>query len=248
MTLWDILRPLILMACACAWVWCLVDALRNHRPWNWVLLVVLLPPVAIPAYLLNFKMFGGNDEGRVDGQVKLMRRLRELQAEVGVRDVPALRIEMAEILMRLERWQEAIDALRPALDSDPEDLRAQYAAGIAWQKLGRPLEAAMHLEYVVDQEPKHVRGEARLAYGNALKDLGEDARAFEQYEAAARDHSLPEAVVRHARILAERGKTDDARRVLTVMLSHVGDLDPETLRKSRKWIREAAEDRKRLGE
>lgn len=247
MTLWDLARPLLLLACACAWVWCISDALRSHRPWKWVLAVVLFPPAAIPAYLLNFKFFGGNDEGRIDGQVRLMRRLRELQAEIAVRDVPALRIETAEILMRLERWQEALDALRPALDSDPEDLRAQYAAGIAWQNLGRPREAAVHLEYVVDQEPRHMRGQARLAYANALKDMGEDARAFEQYEIVARDYSLPEAVVRHARLLAERGKTDEARRALTAMLGNVGELDAETRRTSRKWIRAAAEDRKRLG-
>lgn len=246
MTLWDLFRPLILIACAGAWVWCIADALRNHRPWNWVLAVLVLPPVAIPAYLLNFKFFGGNDEGRVDGQVRLMRRLRELQEELRLRDVPALRIEMAEVLMRLERWQEALAALQPAIDHDPEDIRAQYLAGQCWLRLARAREAAVHLEYVVDQEPRHARGEARLALGNALEALGEAARAHEQFEAVARDFNLPEAVVRHARAMSGKGRHDEARRLLTVMLQHVGELDPETARRSRKWIRAGAEDLKKL--
>ncbi len=245
MTLFAVIRPILVMILAAWWVACIVDALRQHRSWLWVLGLVFVPIVSAPVYFLNFKL-GGSNKGHIDAKMNLLKRLRDLQAELAVRDVPALRRDIAGVYYELGRWREALESLRPVLDDDPEDLAAQFQAGMCWVRLGQAEAAANHLEYVVDEEPKYARGEARVALGNVWKEMGRDEDAVEQFARAAQEYSIPEAVVRHARFLRERGERDAARRALLQMLKGAGDLDPDLKRKSRKWIRAAAEDLKSL--
>ncbi len=245
MTLFALFRPLLIMVLAAWWVACLVDALRKHRPWGWIVALAVIPIASAPFYFLNYKL-GGSDKGHIDAKVKLLKRLREVQTDLAVRDVPGVRRELAGLYAQLGRWREALDSLRPALDDDPEDLAAQYLAGTCWQELGQSEAAASHLEYVVGEDPKYARGEARVALGNVYKSAGRDSDAVEQFARAAAEYSIPEAVVRHARFLRESGDRDAARRELLRMLHSAGELDPEMKRKSRKWIRAAAEDLKSL--
>lgn len=243
----DLAQPLILMVILAVWVYCIVDALRNHRPWAWVIALVALPVLSAPFYLLNFKLFGSAEGGRLDVMLGDSRRLRELKEEARVRDVAGVHREIADIYFRRGNYDMALEALKRVLDLDPEDLRSQYQAGASMVATGRAAEAIPHLEYVVEEEPRYGYGEARLVLANAYMALRDQDRAFEEYSRLVESHNLPEAVVKHARLLRARGDEETARRELKEMLNSVTALPKDRLEAYRPWIRQAADDLRNMG-
>jgi len=130
------------------------------------------------------------------------------------------------------------------LDEDPEDLRSQYQAGVSLASLGHLDKAIPHLEYVVEEDPRYGAGDARLSLANALIAKGDAERAFDQLDLVVKNHNLPEASVRYARMLKEQGYPEEARKCLEEMLEKTAELSPDHLRSDRRWIEEA---RKILG-
>lgn len=234
-----IAQPLFLMLLAGLWVACIVDALREHRPWLWVLLLVFVPPV-FPIYWLNFRVWGRGSVGLIDGHLADSRRLAELMAELKERDVAGVRREIADIHFRHGRFREAIEHLKPVLEFTPEDLRSQYQAGVAMMGIGRPELAESHLEFVVEQDARFLRGEARLALARALQAQGKNERAFDQFAHLLDDYAVPEAAVRLARMMVVQGYADRARVTLESLFERVGaDAGAALSPDDHKWLRTA---------
>lgn len=234
-----IAQPLFLMLLAGLWVACIVDALRQHRPWLWVVLLVFVPPV-FPIYWLNFRVWNRGHQGLIDAHLADARRLRELTAELRERDVAGVRRDIADIHFRHGRFREAIEHLKPVLEFTPEDLRSQYQAGVAMIGIGRPELAESHLEFVVEQDARFQRGEARLALARALQAQGKNERAFDQLAHLLEEYAVPEAAVRLARLMVSQGYADRARATLEKLFERVGaDAGAALSPDDHKWLRTA---------
>lgn len=234
-----ILQPIVLMVLAGLWVACIVDALREHRPWVWVLVLVFVP-VSFPLYYLNFRVWGRGDKGLIDAHLADSRRLHELTEELKERDVAGVRRDLADILFRRGNFRGALEHLRPALDFAPEDLRSQYQAGVALLGIGRPELARTHLEFVVEEDPKYQRGEARLALARTFLALNQSDLAFDQLAVLVEEFSLPEGAVRFARLLVQQGYRDRARQTLETLFDRLGGAPERGLPPGElKWLRTA---------
>lgn len=237
-----ILQPIVLLVLFGIWAWCIADALREHRPWIWVIVLALVPILPVPFYLLNFKLFGARADGRLDGYLKEERELRDLRRDAEERDLPIAHRQLAEALLRRGQPEEALRSLGRVLDLDAEDVSAQYLAGVALLAVGQPAKALEHLEYVVEQDPGYRRGDGRLSLAYALQGVGENTRARQEIAAAAESYLLPEAIVRHARFLRDEGQHDRARTILAELLARAEEIDPLEIRRHRPWLRQATEE------
>jgi hypothetical protein len=241
-------HPLLLLALFSAWVWCLVDALKGHRPWGWVIFVAVFPVVSVPFYFLNYKVFGSGKSGLVDEEIRWARRLRELEEQARETDVVGVHREIADLHFQRGHHRRALESLKRVLDQDPEDLRSQFQAGASMISLGHLDAGITHLQYVVEEDPRYAAGEAKLWLANAYIAKGESAQAFSLLAELTRDHNLPQAAIRYARMLEEQGYTGEARARLQEMLEKSEDLTGEQKRKNQRWINEGRKMLDRLGE
>ncbi|MDK2970378.1 MAG: hypothetical protein PWP23_133 [Candidatus Sumerlaeota bacterium] len=241
-----ILQPLVLIALFGAWVYCLVDALRQHRAWPWIIVLLFVPVLPVPFYLLNFKLFGAQEGGRLDSTLRTRNGLRALQEKVAENGTAGAHLRLAGAYLRAEDPMKALQSLGQVLEMDAENLQAQYLAGLALLTLGNAERALTHLEFVVSKDPGYQWGEARLAYADALALTGDPEQCLRELESIAGQYLLPEAIVRHARHLIDCGDHDRAREALRDMLSRVKEMNPEDVKRHKMWIRRGAEDLNQL--
>ncbi|MBI5155355.1 tetratricopeptide repeat protein, partial [Candidatus Poribacteria bacterium] len=210
-TVWFLAQPLVLISVFGIWVYCIQDTLRCHRAWTWVLLLLFVPPVGVLLYFVN--LLGGEDargRGSLDrflGNHFELRHLERKAAEVGTQ---ATYRDIADLHFCSGDYERAVGALTRALDMEPEDLRSQFQAGVSLVALGRSSEALPHLEYVLHEDPKYQYGETYLALANAHLELGAKEEAGAILARTSRQFNLPEASVKHARMLIERGEAGEA--------------------------------------
>lgn len=243
-----IAHPVILFALACAWAWCLADALRNHRAWSWVVAMILTGPLGAAAYVVNFHAPGAPQGGRLERVLGDSIRLRGLYADARDRDLIPTWKEIATIHIRRQEWRPALDALRRVNERAPEDLRAHLQAGHVMTELGHPREALEHLEYVESVDPRYAWGDLLIAKARALDRLGDEGSAFAALEEYAREYSTPEGLVMYARGLVARGRVDEARAALKRTLDHAGALDAKAVAEHAFWLRVAKAELRALDE
>jgi len=240
-TFWYIAQPIVQMLVLGLWVWCLFDALRQHRPWPWVVALAFLPVFSAPFYLANFKFFGAPERGRVDGALRDARRRRQLEAEHELLDTPGTNRALGDFHFNRRDFDAAFPYLRRALDMEPEDVRSQYQAGVCLLQAGKPQVAVACLEYVREGDPRFEYGEPRLALALAYDAAGRAEEGAAELEAVVREFTLPEAVVRLAERHVHAGRIPEALSLVNDLLSRVSSMPEPRVRANRAWIAKAKE-------
>jgi tetratricopeptide (TPR) repeat protein len=238
--------PVLLLALAGAWIAALVDALRRHRPWIWVVTVLLLGPLGALFYLLNFRIAGNGRRGWVEHRFGGRAQLRRLAREAADKDLPVLWRDLGDHHLRFDEFPQAVTALKRALELAPEDLRSQFLAGVALLHAGKPELALAHLEYVEDHDPRYAWGDLLVKKARAQAAAGNEDAAFDTLARLDREFNRPEGVVCFARMLVRRGQHDKAREALRRVLDHAGEVDPVLRAEHEQWLREARRELRRL--
>jgi len=91
-------------------------------------------------------------------------------------------LELAHLLIKLDRPAQADTLLRRILQDNPDLVRAQLALALACEKLGKPMQAAGYYRKVLRREPDNVK--ARTNLGCIYYELGELEEARFQFEEA----------------------------------------------------------------
>ncbi len=233
--------PILLFIFLAAWVWALIDALSKERDYFWVILLAFLPPVGLAAYVLNFAVLGDTKRGvgAVRVRSERRRRIEEMRADTETRDIPANREELARLLFEEEDYQEALGELKPLLDTDPENLQAQYLAARCLLGLEQYDRARPHLEYVFEESPAFDGGLAALRYALLLERLGDWKAALHAYERTRKNLALTETRYHHARVLAGHGRAAEARKILKSIVEHDQETPQFRAGLDEKWVRSA---------
>lgn len=233
-----ILIPTSLLLLLCLWTWALVANLRREDSYTWLILLVLLPPLVAPVYLLNYFALG-DPIGRAIERARKAQRAAELHREVEEGAPDAVREELAMLLYDMEEYGGALDQLGPLLDRDADSLRLQFMAGRALLELDRPDNAAAHLRYVVEEDPAYMQGNGRLYLALALERLGKGEEAIEQVSLAIRHLELPRFLYEYGRMLIAAGRAEEAKATLRRLLeANQGEGENRSV-KDRHWLRAA---------
>ena len=200
------------------WAWMLASCIRrdpDRHLWLWLLLIF---PV-FGGVIYFFRWLSLN-------QVGLPRFLRALGAgrelarlEADARNIGNAHqfLELGDLLWRLGRVDRAAEAYGHALERDPQDTRALWSVARACIRRGELAQAREHLEKVMAADPDYRTGDAALAYGRTLLDLGQAEAAREHLEADLKRRGDPESRILLARALLELGHPQDARERLEAL-------------------------------
>ena len=140
----------------------------------------------------------------------LLARLTRLRPED-----TALRFELAVLLMRLQRWLEAVAELRRVAEQQPQNVAVCYNLAVAHQALGHLADARRVWSRVIELDPGNP--DAHAHRGEVLLDLQAWAAALEDFEAAIRLETGPtsvDAVMNLSLAYWRLGQLRDARACL----------------------------------
>lgn len=98
----------------------------------------------------------------------------------------AVRVELGNLYMDHERWDEAIRWYRDALTLVPDDPDVATDMGACYVHSGRPAEGLVEFDRVLAKEPDHRN--ARFNRGVALLELGRPLEAADAWEELLRRH------------------------------------------------------------
>ncbi len=233
--------PIVLFVFLVGWVWALIDALRKEREYFWVVLLVLAPPVGLAGYVLNFLILGDTERGLGAARHRSERRqkIEDLRGDKEALEIPANREELARLLFEEGDYEEALSELKRLLDTDPENLQAQYLAARCLLGLSKFEAARPHLEYVVEESPSYDGGLAALRHALLLERLGDWKAALAVYERARDNLALTETRYHHARVLAEHGRAREARDILRNIVEHDEGTPQFRAGVDEQWVRSA---------
>jgi hypothetical protein len=209
--------PVILFLVLVVWTWALCETLRRQEPYAWLIGLIFLPPIVLPAYLYNRVSNGMLDRayrGYLDRQ-----RTKVLEAVVEKDPTFQLRLELARLLYGQKRYAEALRQLGEAMNVDDEHREVQFLAGMALLAMGRREAALPHLQFVTDADPGFRDGEAAVAAAEALHEMGRSEEALALLNQATRRLSIPWVVVSKAQLLMALGRNEEAKKVLTDLLA-----------------------------
>jgi len=137
---------------------------------------------------------------------------------------------LGEALFAAERHEEALDALRQAVELDPEQPRFRFNLANVLEIMGLVEEAELHFQRYIELEPSDPTG--RLNYAIHLDNLGRLEAALKQIRATARlDPSLLGARVIEAQILEKQSQYAEAMALVDSLIV----VDPDNREQLTAW-------------
>ena len=167
------------------------------------------------------------------------KRIRQLEAEVLENPSIGNYEELGDLLLedkQFARARECFDRVIARTDTvDPHYRRALAAIALNdWAA------AAEDLEYVLAREPKYDYHRAAGLRAQALAQLGRREEALAAFEHATNASTLSETQLNYAALLAEVGRTRDAREWTARILAKKLTLPTFARRRERPWFRRAS--------
>ena len=133
-------------------------AIRNGKPWTWILLLVILPGIGGLLYffmeiLPELRNRSGITKERVAGLLDREAGLKRIRDKIALSNTTANQLELADELLRLGRFDEAADQYRSQLQglyADDRGIRLRLAEALVRGE--HYPEAAEVLEALNDEE------------------------------------------------------------------------------------------------
>lgn len=235
-----VLAPVFLLFGA----WMAVDCFRQGRPYYWYWIIFATGGMGAVIYWFVFNWETSFINKRLIRRAMLSRRLNELKAKVFHIDNAHHRIELGDVYLKLEKWDEARAMYEEALARDPADAEARAHLAYALLALARPRDAWPHFDAALDAKPDMEYGELKLQAARCLVALDYKSEAADLYLDVLRERSHAKASVEAADLLTELGRFEGARALLvrTVADAHHGPAyirrrDAPHVRRARKRLR-----------
>jgi len=221
----------------------LVDCILHERDryvWLWLIIFLNVPGALLYffiAYVPRLKAAPPRSLGR-------WFRRRELQlAESDVRNIGNAKhfVALGDILGETGQTEKAADAYAQALAKDRANVQALWGLSRLEVKLGQLEPAQAHLKALLAIDPDYKFGEASVAYGQVLLDLGEAAAAREHIRRHLNRRIDPEATILLASILVLEGEEDEAKALLEPLAENLrgsrGTVSRYSARKARALLK-----------
>jgi hypothetical protein len=201
---------------------CAVHCVRSGRNQMWLMVIIFLSIPGCLAYAV-FEILPGYT-GRRDVRLAKAAAIRKLDPErelrnareaLDVADTASNRIALADALVDLEKWDEAIDHYRRGLGKTAgADRGTQLKLARAELAAGRAQDAREHLETLPESGSASENDRAKLLLAQALEECGERAAALDLYADIGRRLPGGEAQCRQAGLLMAMGRPGEAQAAL----------------------------------
>lgn len=219
------------------WVWMLIDCIIREPDrffWIWLLLIVPFPGAVVYAALRFFPQrdFTAPRWLRAWTRGQELARLETAAQQIGN---PHQYIQWGQALREVGRLDQAQSAFAAALKKEPHNLQALWGAALVAVDRHQPAEVKLCCEQILAIDPQYKFGDVSLAYGRALKDLGETAAMRQHLEQHVKRWRHPEAVYLLSLQCQADGDTAAAREHLMAMLRDIQGSPAAIARKFGRW-------------
>ena len=231
------------------WMLMIFDCIRNDpekRTWLWILIFLNIPGAVL--YFLVRRL--PSLSLPIPHQLKRWTYRKQIwDAEAAVKHIGKSYqfVNLGNVLLDAGMSDRAYEAYHQALEQEPKNVNALW--GLATIELTRKdyTNAKVHLTYLIKTDPDYKFGEASLAYGRALYNLGEWDLAKAHLVDDLKRWSHPEAALMLAMIYRDQGSPELARDVLDTMMFKLKGTPRFYLRKKRHLLNKAQKLTRSLG-
>lgn len=237
------MHPLLALSAALQ-LGCIVHAVRTHRPYYWIFILLAGSYLGIAAYFFAELLpgLGQNRTARnalrtAHDRIDPERRKREASRQLDVADTLDNRRRLAQESYDSGDYQQAAELYRSGLRglyaTDPELMlglaRSQFA-------LNLHSDARQTLDALMAANPDFRSNSGHLLYARCLEALGDIAGAVHEYESLVEGFPGEEARVRFGLLLKREGRTAQASEVFNTVLKRSRVAPKYYQREQREWI------------
>ncbi len=182
------------------------------------------------------------DAGLLRGALQVFprrKRIRELEA--AIIDNPSIGNyeELGDLYLDDGQFKKARDCFDRVISPRTDSVDPFYRRALCAIELGDIKAAADDLAHVVSIEPKYDYHRAAGLLAHTLGRLGHREDAAAQFEAVTTISTLSETQFNYAALLAEMGRTEEARQWATRVLAKKPTMPAYMRRRERPWFRKA---------
>ena len=225
----------------------IIHCIKTGRNTIWIWVLALLSIAGAIAYIvveLLPDLLGSRGTKRavrsVQGALDPERDLRKAERVALVSGDVASRQRYAEELSKQGRHADAAGVYRTLLTGlYATDSGLMLGLARAQFESGDAPGARSTLEALIAANPEFKSAEGHLLFARAVEATGDVAKALEEYRVLAEYFPGGEAAVRYARLLAQQGRADDARRVLRELVDRMSLAPPHVRKAQQAWLSEA---------
>jgi hypothetical protein len=228
-------------------IWMLVDAYRRQADSYWFWIILFVPGLGAWAYFFLVFLKAGGFPGLRDWSF-LQRRPKLEELRYRAEQTPTLtnHLALAERLVELRDYEEAVPHLEAVLAQEPELSPARYLLAVCQAEEGHPDQAVPLLEKLIARDRTWSNYAAWHLLIRLQGEGPEPGRALD----SCRELARLAPTLQHQCLLAERllaeGHTDEARQVLERSLEEHQYAPGFVRRRNRRWASHARRLQKQL--
>ena len=233
------------------WMWMIYDCVqyernRDRNTWLW-LLILLNFPGALVYFVARWLPRASLPMPRFVG--RWARRDDLWQAEAAAMNIGKAHqfVTLGNILFDIGELDRADKAYQQALEKEPNNPQALWGAATLATHNQNLTAAREYLQTLIQIDPEHKYGDASLAYGRVLYELGDLAATQAHLQNHLRNWGTPEAYILLAQASEKQGEPLKAREYLETMIMKVRGSPPYHYRKNRHFVNQAEKMLKTVG-
>lgn len=240
--------PILIAASVLLQFFCLYHLVKTGRPYYWIWLILIGSFLGSAVYILTQVLPDlRNDPAsrrlvrNVADKIDPERQRRRIAQQLDVADTVENRRKLAEECLRLGDHANAAELYQSVLKgiyaTDPG-----FMLGLAQAQAGLHQYAAARdtLDALIKANPDFRSGDGHFLYARCLEELGEHARALEEYQALSTSFPGEEPRLRYGLLLKQCGREAEARHVFEDMLKRAR-VQPKYYRRKEKEFLDAAQ-------
>jgi hypothetical protein len=226
-----------------AQITCAVHVVRTRRNYYWIYIVVFVPMVGMAAYFIAEMLpelaNSRNARQAASGMARAVdpgRNLREALRDISITPTAENKVRLAAAHLAAGQVDPAIALYRGALTGvHATDPAMMLGLARALFIKGDVAETRAVLEWLRRANPDYNSSEGHLLYARSLELLGDTDGALREYRALVNYYPGQEARCRFALLLAQTGKSAEARRLFEEVCQAI-DYGPRHQRRGqREW-------------
>jgi hypothetical protein len=224
-----------------------IHVAKTGRQLYWIMIIVMLPWIGGIAYLIAEVLPGlRNDPNArralrsIGEKINPEKNRRRIETELQVADTLENRKRLAEECVKLGDFDTAAFLYQRCLSGVyANDPGFMLGLATAQAELGKFSECRVTLEQLIAANPSFRSSEGHLLYARSLEQLGETAKALEEYVVLETSYPGEEARCRYGMLLMRDGRAADAKRVFEAMMLREKTAPSYYRKKERAWLDQA---------
>src|SRR4051812_11727639 len=228
-------------------IWMLVDSSRRGVESVWFWIILWFQPIGPWAYFFVYKIRDFRlGSGFLTNLLTRRASLEELRYRVEQSPTVAAHLDLADRLLELKEFDEAVPHLQSVLAREPDHGMAMFALAECHRRLGRPADAVPLLEKLIAQRPNWRDDAGWRALISACQEAGDHPAAVGHARRLAQVKPSLEHRCLLADCLLEAGNSAGARTVIEKGLEEYR-FTPNPSRNDRRWVGKAKKLLKEIG-